>query len=82
MTTPPKTNITKEKEIIFLGSMFKNAQPYMLQFHVKESHIHFWTFFSRKMDGFFLQVGDGFVNMEPSRGVILSWSAGSMFVFF
>ena len=28
--------------------MFKNAQPYMLQFHVKESHIHFWTFFDQK----------------------------------
>ena len=28
--------------------MFKNAQPYMLQFHVKESHIHFWTFFFQK----------------------------------
>ena len=46
--TPPKKNITKEKKIFFLGSMFKNAQPYMLQFHVKESHIHFWTFFDQK----------------------------------
>ena len=50
--TLPKTNITKEKNIFF-SSMFKNAQPYMLQFHVKESHIHFWTFLSRKIDVFF-----------------------------
>ena len=47
--TLPKTNITKE----IFSSMFKNAQPYMLQFHVKESHIHFWTFLSRKIDVFF-----------------------------
>ena len=51
--TPPKINITKEKNKKIVSSMFKNAQPYMFQFHVKESHIHFWTFFSRKRGGFF-----------------------------
>ncbi len=33
LDTPLKTNITNDW---FFTSMFKNAQPYMLQFHVKE----------------------------------------------
>ena len=36
-------------------------------------------FLEREMD-FFLRFGDGFVNMEQPRRVILSWWTGSMFV--
>ena len=29
--------------------MFKTAQPYVIQFHVKELHMHFWTFLASEI---------------------------------
>lgn len=32
--------------------MFKNVQPYLTQFHVKELHIHFWLILASNTNGF------------------------------